>query len=427
MNDLSRNTDEIIMQVHNIFRYADPVFRLATIGAIKLIQFFARMVKEKRLSVIDFEDFGKFLKATDGKYDIMNIPAIDRDQLFKEMNSLDIHYSILPDLNKEDGLMQVAVYQPDREKFGAWYERYLLDQMQGGEKDLRELRGLTRGNVSIVSFPLEGKEEGLAEDFQSLGINYARLPDLRVGDGSIQMEIANSDMGKVNQWYKLKQRDMLKTGQELPSLETITMDQYQQTGAMTEKEYMDTADNNLKEMNRKYEGKEKGEIEKIMEKKDREMKSESTSQYLGYANDPDYIPVSISRKALVEQSIITEEVRDRFADQGQFVCRVPGTWEKDGETEKILLIPQKDVFEADEGKTFIAFLDKKHLPLVLNAGNGTPASEYFGMTTKEFAEKTFHKMEAADLTPDRILDPAKSLAETVTIHLKQPTPPIKIR
>ena len=46
---------------------------------------------------------------------------------------------------------------------------------------------------------------------------------------------------------------------------------------------------------------------------------------------------------------------------------------------------------------------------------------------KEFAEKTFHRMEAADLTPDRILDPAKSLAETVTIHLKQPTPPIKIR
>ena len=56
----------------------------------------------------------------------MNIPAIDKDQLLTEMKSLNIHYMIMPDLNKEDGLMQVAVYQPDREKFGSWYERYLI-------------------------------------------------------------------------------------------------------------------------------------------------------------------------------------------------------------------------------------------------------------------------------------------------------------
>ena len=35
---------------------------------------FARMVKEKKLSAIEFEDFGEFLKVTDGEYDIMNIP-----------------------------------------------------------------------------------------------------------------------------------------------------------------------------------------------------------------------------------------------------------------------------------------------------------------------------------------------------------------
>lgn len=75
MENLNRNTDEVIMQVYNVFRYADPVFRLTTIGAIKLIQFLARMVKEKQLSEIEIDNFGKFLKATDGKYDIMNIPA----------------------------------------------------------------------------------------------------------------------------------------------------------------------------------------------------------------------------------------------------------------------------------------------------------------------------------------------------------------
>lgn len=64
MDETSRNTTEIIMQIHNLFRFADPVFRLGAIGAVKLIQFFARMVREKKLSAIGFEDFGQFLKVT---------------------------------------------------------------------------------------------------------------------------------------------------------------------------------------------------------------------------------------------------------------------------------------------------------------------------------------------------------------------------
>ena len=427
MEDTSRNTNEIIMQVHNLFRFADPVFRLTAIGTIKLIQFFARMVREKKLSAIELEDFGEFLKATDGKYDIMNIPAVDREQLLDEMKSLNIHYTIMPDLDREDGLMQVAVYQPDRERFGAWYERYLLDRMQGGEKELKELRSLTRGNVSIVSFPLEGREEGMEEDFQSLGINYAKLPDLRVGDGSIQMEIANSDMGKVNQWYKLKQRDLLNSGEELPPMETITMEQYQQTGVMNEEAYLNTADEEITKANEKYTGREKGEIENLMHEKMQELKSSSSSSFYDLKNDPNYIPVSINKETLVEQSCVSQEMRDRFTGRGQFCFRIPGTWEKEGQQEKILLVPRLHVFEADEGKSYIAFLNKRHLPLALNAADGSPAIEYFGMSMTDFAKDLFKEMGEADLAVDRILDPAKSLAETVSVHLKQPSPPVMAR
>ena len=427
MDEINRNTTEVIMQIHNLFRYADPVFRLGAIGAIKLIQFFARMVREKKLSAIEFEDFGKFLKVTEGKYDIMNIPAMDKDQLLTEMKSLDIHYMIMPDLNKEDGLMQVAVYQPDREKFGSWYERYLIGRMQGGEKELKELRSLTRGNVSIVSFPLEGREEGMQEDFQALGINYARLPDLRVGDGSIQFEIANSDMGKVNQWYNLKQRDMLNAGNELPPMETITMEQYQQTGAMSEEAYMNTADEETKKAVTKYEGKEKGEAEKLLQEKGNQTGKEHSSKYIDHVNDPDFIPVMINKEALIDQSVVSTEMRDRFAERGFFCCRIPGTWEKDDQQEHILMVPLEDVFEADGGKTYIAFLDKKHLPFTLQAGDGKPATEYFGMSTTDLAKQFFKEIEEAELTPERVMDPAKSLAETVTIHIKQPTPPIKVR
>ena len=396
MDETSRNTSEIIMQIHNVFRYADPVFRLTTIGTIKLIQFLARMAKEKQLSETSIDDFGKFLKATDGKYDIMNIPAVDVKQLQEELGDMDIHFTVLPDL-------------------------------EGGEKELKELRGLTRGNVSIVSFPLEGREEGMAEDFKALGINYARFPDLRVGDGSIQFEIANSDMGKVNQWYKLKQRDMLHAGEELPPLETISMEQYQQTGAMSEQDYMNTATEEMKQANRKYEGKEKGEAEQLAEEKEHVIKADSSSTFQDHVNDPDFIPVTINKKALIDKSIVSSEMRERFADRGQFCCRIPGTWEKGKKQEDILMIPLKNVFEADEGRSYIAFLDKRHLPLVLHAGNGTPATDYFGVTTDEFAKRFFREVTPEALSPERVVDPAKSLAETVTIHLKQPHPPVLAR
>ena len=42
-------------------------------------------------------------------------------------------------------------------------------------------------------------------------------------------------------------------------METITMEQYQQTGAMSEEAYMNTADEEIKRVVTKYEGKEKVE------------------------------------------------------------------------------------------------------------------------------------------------------------------------
>ena len=365
MDEINRGIEEIIMHVRSVLRMADPIFRLEAVGAIKLLQFFARMVKEHRLKENTFEDFAAFLKATDGKYSIMNVPLVDQDTFRQDMAQMDVHYMILPDLNKNDGMMQVAVYEPDREKFGAWYERYLTDQMQGGEKDLRELQGLTRGNVSIVSFPLEGREEGMQEDFQSLGINYARLPDLRVGEGSIQFEIANSDMNKVTEWYKLKQQDLLKQGEIAPDYHTISQQEYQQTGEITEQDYLNQADESYKKANGKYQGKGQGELEKQLISKDARPKEMSSSSFERFSLDPSFSPVSINKEPLIDQSVISEEMRQKFWNRGQFLCRVPGTWEGDGRKEAMLVIPRKQVFEADDGKTYLAFLDHKHLPMLL--------------------------------------------------------------
>ncbi len=234
-------------------------------------------------------------------------------------------------------------------------------------------------------------------------------------------------MGKVNQWYKLKQRDLLNTGEELPPMETITMEQYQQTGVMDEEAYLNTADEEIVKANEKYTGREKGEIENLMHEKMQELKSSSSSSFYDLKNDPNYIPVSINKETLVEQSCVSQEMRDRFTERGQFCFRIPGTWEKEGQLEKILLVPRRQVFEADEGKSYIAFLNKRHLPLALNAADGSPAIEYFGMSMTDFAKDLFKEMGEAELVADRILDPAKSIAETVSVHLKQPSPPVMAR
>ena len=152
---------DVFLNIVNTMKYMDPVLKLTTLGGVMLFQYFARMVQEKKLNAGEFVDFQSFIKATDGQYDIMNIPAVEENQLKEELRSLGVHSMVLPDLNKEDGMIQVAVYQPDRDKFGAWYERYLRNQMQGGEKALQELKNLTADRTSIVSFPLEGQEMSL--------------------------------------------------------------------------------------------------------------------------------------------------------------------------------------------------------------------------------------------------------------------------
>ena len=77
------------------------------------------------------------------------------------------------------------------------------------------------------------------------------MPDLKVGDGQIQIMVANSDAAKVEQWYKLYQTDMLKKGKEIPDLNLIDMSTYQKTGEMSTDEYINTGDKKVAEANQK--------------------------------------------------------------------------------------------------------------------------------------------------------------------------------
>lgn len=291
-----------------------------------------------------------------------------------------------------------------------------------GEKDIQELRNLTSGKTTIVSFPLEDEEELIREDFEKLGINYSRLPDLHVGDGELQVVIANADLPKVESWYKLYRDDLRKDDiTDVPDMKKMSMDNYMQTGQQTEAEYIDTASPELKAVNAKYEGKEKGEIEHQIEAAEyNTMGKESSTAYLRYVNDPAYIPISIDKKTLVEKSsVINKDGLDRY---NQFACRIPGTY---GKNEKQLVIPETQVFETQKG-SYIAFLNKEDPVFVFNVRTKQVDHEMRKLTGEEFAKQYFDKV---DRTSERKVTSLKKYKEKgknlSDLKIKMPDPPIR--
>ena len=86
----------------------------------------------------------------------------------------------------------------------------------------------------MVSIPLEGSEAVFEKDFKELGINYAVMPDLKVGDGEIQIVVANSDLQKVQFWYDLYRSDLQKKGVEIKDMRMCDMEDYKRTGETSE-------------------------------------------------------------------------------------------------------------------------------------------------------------------------------------------------
>lgn len=263
-----------------------------------------------------------------------------------------------------------------------------MDLMKGGEKEQRLLRNLTNGNTSVISIPLEGQETSVENDFINLGINYAKLPDLNVGDGDIQYMVANSDLKKVEHWYGLFKADMLKGGEEVKDMTVSgTLDAYIRTGNMTGERYIDTASEDIKEANEKYENagqnREQQEIANELHRNENHIKSENTPEYEEYAHDPDYVMVSINKETLVDK--MSFQGREELLQEGYFTCRLPGTW---GSNEQIMSIPADRVFTADGGKTYIAFLQKDRRPVVYSADKSiVPISKR--QTAEQLAEGVF--------------------------------------
>lgn len=466
MSNTDRETQNVIMAVQKAAFLMDPFFKLTMVGAALLVTYLARMAKEKKISKNEFKNVQEFMKATDGKYMIVNLPYdknyspwkaesrimegtekvvlkneatgeiyLDqkgREQTFGKLNKAEkaaarlnekenlaleelkqsgITHVVMPDLNKDDGMVQIAVSNDDKEKFTAWMERYVMNRMQGGEKSLRGLTNLSSGRTKIISLPIEGKDavEAMKNDFGEMKINYSILPDLHVGDSETQIVVPDAEVEGVAFWMKLHNESLLKQGKEVKDMTVMSMANYTKTGEITEEQYIDTASEELKKANEKYEGQEKGEVEKAVMTEEKKIRSESDENYLRYENDPTYQKISIDRETCVEQSHLSAVDKQKAIDNGFFYSRVPGTWYTGNSApEQTLLIPLEQVFAVNEGNTYYAFIEKEGKPLVLD-GRGKLIRGEARMSGSELFERHYDKV-SREFTRKTQLEPTQNKA-----------------
>jgi hypothetical protein len=416
-----RDTEKVIMAVQKATLLMDPFFKLTAVGSALLITYLARMVKERKIKKNDFKNFQEFIKATDGKFSIVNVPVTEKSMdvdVVSDLEKLGIRYDVMPDLNMEDGFLQIAIYDEDKEKFSGWYERYLMKNMVGGEKELQDLKNLTNGKTTIMSIPAEGKEESIAQDFETLGINYSVLPDLNIGDGEIQLVVASNDLDKVKYWYGLYQSEQLAHGNEVKDMKFVSMEAYRQTGNMTAEDYIDTASPDLVNANEKYEGREAGEVEKSVMRQENRIRSMGDVAYEQYHNNPNFQEITINKATLIEKSTYAQA--ESIKEAGLFASRIPGTY---GETEQTLLLPQEQVFLTDDGKTYIGFIEKEDKPVVMGP-TGKPISvterrngEQLFREHYDRVEREFYKKEQLTHNVVKEMEPIKSMAADKIPHV----------
>ena len=378
------NPEQTLMYIQKATMFADPLMRLATLGMLKLITHFARMVKEKKLSNHKFKSFQQFANAA-GDIDLYNIPIESvagktSEEVFKpQLEKLDaagIKYFVMPDLNENDNFIQLAVVRDDKALFSAWQEQYLYANMQGGEKSIKDLNAFTGANTSIVSMPLENNLETMKKDFKKLNINYSIMPDLKVGDGQIQCMIYNDDLGRAKHWFKLYQEKCLSNGQKVPDLQQMNMTEYQSTSRLTEDEYIDTSSPELKKSLAKYDdaGMENPELKAALTKG----KVASSEEFVNLNNNSNYQRFDIN-----DSLMRNDKVFDCFLNEKDlFLSRVPGTY---GDNTLFMATPKEDVFFDKHTNTYHAFYKKNAKPYIF-----TKDLDMVGISKRSSAEELFN-------------------------------------
>ena len=350
-----------------------------TFGAravLQLIQFFRRLEKEMILNGGEVEDFEKFVKATDGKYEIYNVPlsadSVREDQLSdirERLDAMRIRYTILPDVSGKENYFQIAVYKEDLKSFQQFEGTYIHEKLMGGELSEADIRNFTGGDVTMVSIPEEALSD-MKSSMNQLKINYAMLPDLNLTDGEKQLIIENRSLSSMKELYRLYRQNLMKQGQDVADMHEMSESEYQNTGKMTEEEYMGSARDSVKEAAEKYDTQDETLKEKIIFSPENTVRSSKSPECKEYVENPSFLKLTIDEATLVKnpKDPLPEQMEQMHPEN--FYLRIPGTW---GEGEHILSVPKSQVFMVDDANRtrYLCFINKDEKPKVYTADGGS--------------------------------------------------------
>ena len=443
--DYDRELEHVMMNVRGNMGSITPVVYAANMGKIKLIQFIARMAKKEYLSLKSRNDIEAFSRLSDGKYNIYNIPVSsdfctdqkrleglqlelentkDKAQIKSiksQMKELEAKMSeaspieqlksqgiknlcVLPKIDGEMNSIQVAVRNRDEQIFKSWFMGHLNRQMSGGEKNINDLKNFTEGNYSIFNLPFEGQElSDVCKDFDTLKINYAIMPDLKIGNNNSQIAIANSDREKFQVWIKMYREDMVQQGKEPGSVYEMDDNSYLNTAIVDTDEYIKKAEPVYQEANEEFEKQSNITISDSFIQKD------NCEDFVRLDNDANYEKITINKETLVD-NMKNDEFSRKMRNKGFFVSRIPGTY---GDNEKKLVLPANNVFVADEGRTYVGFVPKNKPAVILDKNGSIQQAGYekvhsiYDAVNRNMSQVKAMKMKTPSLSQNKNMNKPK--------------------
>ncbi len=443
-----REVDQILMNIRNTSGSIVSVSVISARLSLQLMIFLLRLAKKGFVAAGLADQFKNFVAKTEGNYTVYNIPlSADRIENLKQINELElklqdttnlvtkaklrneikqlwkeipeleqieklgINYCVLPKLNGSEQTIQVAVDKKNDQMFKNWFLNHLTSELSGGEKSMEELKVFTEGNYTIFNLPFEGEELEMAlSDFKVLDMNYAIMPDLKVGDGNSQIAIPNADRGKLETWFTMWKDKQLREGkapEEIGEMYAMNQESYMETASMEAGEYVAGAEQEYKDANAEFEAQSK---DVPWEAK---LQKENSEEYVRLLQDQNYERISINKETLVE-NIEKSAKAEEMKRNGYFISRIPGTYD---ENQQTLILPTDKVFTTDSGKTYVAFLPKNGKSLVAD-NSGKIHQKDFDSIYEPYKKVERNMRKVKELTKE--LSPAKEAALSKTPKIQIP-------
>lgn len=395
------NTGDTVRNIEKTMDLAKKfIMTPAIYVAIMIFQFIARQREAHKMTITDWNNFDKFAKFCDYKFEVSNIPLTEEEkQMIKipklnkdgspvldengnpvmennkdaikasikeRLDALGVHYCIMDEDFSEDNI-KVYYSREDTNRFNQFLGDYIKERLVAGEMDQKDLNNLMNGNVSIISVPDE-MQESLTNAMSELDVSYANIVDLNLTDGQKQMYIPTHQHQRVAEIYGMLVKDMVAKGADASALEmkTISQEELVETAHLKsgnefinscDKEYVETNDKFLNDSSKKFIPEEK---------KLKPLGSKDASEYI--RNDS-FEEISIDEETLISNSALVPELSQGETSEPMFCCRVPGTY---GNSENVMIVPKDNVFldKNSERTRYVAFLKKDSKVMIASKENG---------------------------------------------------------